>query len=47
MKMQCTSFGNEVNFSSSRVLKSDNCQQSITVWFFLLSTFYWHCFNAW
>ena len=48
MKMQCTCFGNDVNFSSSRVLnlKSDNCKQSITVWF-LLSVFYWHRFNAW
>jgi len=39
-------FGHNVFFSSSRVLVSSNCKQSITVWF-LLSTFYWHCFKAW
>ena len=39
MKMQCTNFGNDVNFSSSRVLKSDNCKQSITVRFFINNVF--------
>ena len=33
-------------FSSSRVLVSDNCKQSITVRFLLLK-FYSHCFEAW
>jgi len=39
-------FGNDVIFSSSHVLVSSNCKQSITVRFLLL-TFYWHCFKAW
>jgi len=34
------------HFLSSRVLVSSNCKQSTTV-YFLLSTFYWHCFKAW
>jgi len=34
------------HFSSSRVSVSDNCKQLTTVWFFLLLTFYWHCFKA-
>jgi len=39
-------FGNDVIFSSSHVLVSSNCKQSITVRFLQL-TFYWHCFKAW
>jgi len=35
MKMQL--FGNNVIFSSSRLLASDNCKQSITVWFFTIN----------
>jgi len=37
MKMQL--FRNDVIFSSSRVLVSDNCKQSITVWFFTINVF--------
>jgi len=43
-------FGNDGHFFPYRVSQtlsvSDNCKQSITVWF-LLSPFYWHCFKAW
>jgi len=35
MKMKV--FGNNVSFSSSSVLASDNCKQSITVWFFTIN----------
>ena len=45
-KMQMHLFGNDVIFSSSRVVVSSNCKQLITVGFLLL-TFYWHCFKAW
>jgi len=34
-KMKMQFFGNDVIFSSSRVSVSDNCKQSITVWFLL------------
>jgi len=46
MKMQCTSFGNDVVFSSSRVLVSSNCKQSITVRFFTINVLL-TSFNAW
>ena len=45
-KMQMQLFRNDVIFSLSHVLVSDNCKQTITVRFLLL-TFYWHCFKAW
>jgi len=35
MKMHL--FGNGVIFSSSHVSVSDNCKQSITVWFFTIN----------
>ena len=37
-------FGNDVIFSSSRVVVPNNCTQKFR---FLLITFYWHCFKAW
>ena len=39
MKMQCTSFGNDIIISSSHVIISDNCKESITVWFFYCQRF--------
>ena len=42
-KMIMQIFGNDVFFVIECL---SNCKQSITVWFFLLLTFYWHCFKA-
>jgi len=46
MKMQCSSFGNDVNFSSSRVLKSDRvtdfyCQRFTDIVLMLGRAYQW------
>ena len=46
MKTQCTSISEMTSFFVIACLVSDNCKQSITVWFLRL-TFYWHCCKAW
>jgi len=38
--MQMQLFGNDVIFSLSCVLVSDNCKQSITVWFFTINVLF-------